>query len=69
MKTLSHAKVVRNQKKIKMVHFQGWLALSRNYYQPNLYAGQEAIVRTGHGTMDWLQTGKGVDQGFILSPC
>jgi len=51
-----------------MVHFQGWLALSRNYYQPNLYAGQEAIVRTGHGTMDWLQIGKGVDQGFILSP-
>ena len=35
----------------------------------NLYAGQEAIVRTGHGTMDWFQIGKGVCQGCILSPC
>ena len=35
----------------------------------NLYAGQEAIVRTGHGTTDWFQTGKGVCQGCILSPC
>ena len=35
----------------------------------NLYAGQEAIVRTGHGTTDWLQVGKGVCQGCILSPC
>ena len=35
----------------------------------NLYSGQEATVRTGHGTMDWLQIGKGVCQGDILSPC
>ena len=35
----------------------------------NLYAGQEAIVITGHGTTDWFQTGKGVCQGCILSPC
>ena len=35
----------------------------------NVYAGQEAIVRTGHGTKDWFQIGKGVRQGFILSPC
>ena len=35
----------------------------------NLYAGQEATVRTGHGTMDWFQMGKGVCQGWILSPC
>ena len=35
----------------------------------NLYAGQEATVRTGHGTTDWLQIGKGVRQGYILSPC
>ena len=35
----------------------------------NLYAGQEAIVRTRHGTMDWFQTGKGVCQGCTLSPC
>ena len=34
----------------------------------NLYAGQEATVRTGHGTTDWFQTGKGVHQGWILSP-
>ena len=35
----------------------------------NLYAGQEATVRTEHGTTDWLQIGKGVRQGCILSPC
>uniref|UniRef100_A0AC11EGC9 Uncharacterized protein n=1 Tax=Ovis aries TaxID=9940 RepID=A0AC11EGC9_SHEEP len=35
----------------------------------NLYAGQEATVRTGHGTTDWFQTGKGICQGCILSPC
>ena len=35
----------------------------------NLYAGQEATVRTGHGITDWFQIGKGVHQGCILSPC
>ena len=35
----------------------------------NLYAGQEATVRTGHGTTDWFKTGKGICQGCILSPC
>ena len=35
----------------------------------NLYAGQEATVRTGHGITDWLQIGKGARQGCILSPC
>ena len=35
----------------------------------NLYADQEAIVRTGHGTTHWFQTGKGLRQGCILSPC
>ena len=35
----------------------------------NLYAGQEETVRTRHGTIDWLQTGKGVCQGCMLSPC
>ena len=35
----------------------------------NLYAGQEATVRIGHGTTDWLQIGKGVRQGCILLPC
>ena len=35
----------------------------------NLYAGQEATIRTGHGTTDWFQIGKGVHQGCIFSPC
>ena len=35
----------------------------------NLYVGQGATVRTGHGTTDWFQTGKGVHQGYIVSPC
>ena len=35
----------------------------------NLYAGQKETVRTGHGTTDWFQIGKGVRQGYILSPC
>ena len=35
----------------------------------NLYAGQEATVRTGHGTTDWFQIRKGVHHGYILSPC
>ena len=39
------------------------------YLLRNLYAGQEAAVRTGHGTIDWFQIGKGVCQGCILSPC
>ena len=34
-----------------------------------MYAGQEATVRTGHGTTDWFKIGKGVSQGFVLSPC
>ena len=38
-------------------------------YLRNLYGGQEATVRTGHGTTDWFQIGKGVCQGCILSPC
>ena len=39
------------------------------YLLRNLYVGQEATVRTGHGTRDWFQIGKGVCQGCILSPC
>ena len=39
------------------------------YLLRNLYARQEATVRTGHGTTDWFQIGKGVCQGYILSPC
>ena len=40
-----------------------------NCFLRNLYAGQETTVRTGHGTRDWFQIGKGVRQGCILSPC
>ena len=39
------------------------------YLLRNLHAGQEAIVRTGHGATDWFQIGKGVHQGCVLSPC
>ena len=39
------------------------------YLLRNLYAGQEATVRTGHGTTDWFQIGKGVHQGCVLPPC
>ena len=39
------------------------------HFLRNLSAGQEATVRTGHGTTDWFQIGKGVYQGYILSPC
>ena len=39
-----------------------------NYLSSTIYAGQEATVRTGHGTTDWFQIGKGVRQGCILSP-
>ena len=40
-----------------------------NCHPRNLYTGQEATVRTGQGTTDWFQIGKGVCQGCILSPC
>ena len=39
------------------------------YLLRNLYAGQEATIKTGHGTTDWFQIEKGVHQGCILSPC
>ena len=39
------------------------------HLQRNLYAHQEATVKTGHGTTDWFHIGKGVHQGYILSPC
>ena len=43
--------------------------LFRSCFLRNLYAGREATVRTGHGTKGWFQIGKGVRQGYILSPC
>ena len=39
------------------------------YLLRNLYAGEEAMARTGHGTTNWFQIGKGIHQGFVLSPC
>ena len=39
------------------------------FFLRNLNVGQEATIRTGHGTTDWFQIGKGVHQGYILSPC
>ena len=59
-----------------MDHHKLWEILKRmgipdhlTYLLRNLYAGQEATVRTGHGTTDWFQIGKGIHQGCILSPC
>ena len=49
-----------------IAQLQRW---SQDHLLKNLYAGQEATVRTGHGTTDWFQIGKGVHQGCILSPC
>ena len=46
-----------------------WKLLQVIWQKRNLYADQEAMVRTGHGTTDWFQIGKGVCQGCILSPC
>ena len=50
------------------LHFQS-KPLNVTNIQVYLYAGQEATVRTGHGTTDWFQIGKGERQGCILSPC
>ena len=50
-------------------HNKLWKILKEMYVLRNMYAGQEATVRTGHGTTDWFQIGKGVHQGYILSPC
>ena len=59
-----------------MVHNKLWNILNEigvpdhiTYLLRNLYAGQEATIRTGHGTMDWFQIRKGVCQGCVLSPC
>ena len=46
-----------------------WKPDHLTYLLRNLYAGQEATVRTGHGTMDQFKIGKGVHQGYKLSPC
>ena len=52
------------------VRHPAWICVFRaELLKRNLYVGQEATVRTGHGTMDWFQIGKEVHQGCILSPC
>ena len=51
------------------VNKEGSSKQNSSVFLRNLYAGQEATVRTGHGTTDWFQIGKGVRQGWILSPC
>ena len=56
------------------MHQHGWASVTVLHdhltcLQRTLYAGQEATVRMGHGTADWLQIGKGVYQGCVLSPC
>ena len=59
-----------------MDHTKVWETLKQmgipdhlSYLLRNLYAGQEATVRSRYGTMDWFQIGKGLQQGCILSPC
>ena len=59
---------VDNNKRWKILKEMG-IPDNLTYLLRNLYAGQEATVRTGHGTTDWFQIGKGVCQGYILSPC
>ena len=58
---MDHNKLWKILKEIGIPDHLTWLL-------QNLYAGQEATVKTGHGTADWIQTGKGVRQGCILSP-
>ena len=60
--TVDHNKLWKILKEMKLPDYL-------TYLLRNLYAGQEATVRTGHGTTDWFQIGKGVCQGCILSPC
>ena len=59
---VDHHKLWKTLKDMRIPDHLTWLLR-------NLYAGQEATVRTGHGTTDWFQIGKGVRQGCILSPC
>ena len=58
-----------NHSKLWKILKETGIADQLTYLLRSLYAVQEATVRTGHGTMDWFQIGKGVHQGCILSPC
>ena len=67
---VDHNKLWKTLKKMGIPDYQ--TCLLRNLYADflrNLYAGQEATARIRHGTTDWFQTGKGVCEGYILSPC
>ena len=55
-------------KPLTVDHNKLWKILKEMGYPRNLYAGQEATVSTGHGTMDWFKIGKGIRQDYILSP-
>ena len=59
---VDHDKLLKILKEMGIPDYLTWLLR-------NLYSGQEATVRTGHGTTDWFQIGKGVRQDCILSPC
>ena len=59
---MDHSKLWKSLKEVGLPDHLIWLLR-------NLYGGQEATVRTGHGSTDWFQIGKGVHQGCILSPC
>ena len=67
-KPIQYGKVKNNNNKIKKKKEIGIRDLLTSLLR-NLYAGQEATVRTGHGTTDWFLIGKGTRQGCILSPC
>ena len=56
-------------KLVRLFILNGYILLNIHYILRNLYGGQEATVRIGHETTDWFQIGKGVRQGYILSPC
>ena len=58
-----------NHKKLWKILKEMWIPYHLTCLLRNLYAGQEATVRNGHGTTDWFQIGKGVYQSCILSPC
>ena len=59
----------KNEGKVNLNFSKHDKILVEHTHKHTLYAGQEATVRTGHGTTDWFQIGKGVGQGCILSPC
>ena len=66
---IDYAKDCVDYSKLWKILQEMWIPDHLIYLLRNLYAGQEATVRTGHGATDWFQIGKGVRQGCILSPC